>query len=264
VVADLDGDRQRARVRIAAGLSVEDVIDRFAAEIEHRVVLTWDRGRNELVQREEERLGGLVLAERTSRPQAGPETVAALVERIRQDRLRTLSWDDTTLALRERVGYLHRTVGPPWPDWGDSALLSTLGDWLAPALGGLTSWAEVQGLRLSTILRAGLDPSVGYRLDELAPTSITLSNGRTLTVRYGDDGPVVSARPQRLYGTRSHPQIAGNPVIVEVLSPADRPIQVTRDLPGFWAGSWAAVRKDMAGRYPKHFWPTDPANEQPR
>jgi len=264
VIADLDGDRQRARIRIAAALSAGDVIDRFSSEIEHRENLVWERGRNELVLREEERLGGLVLAERTSRPQPGPNTLAALVERIRQDKLRTLPWNDTTEALRERVGFLHRTHGAPWPDWGDAALLRNLEEWLAPSLAGITSWAEVQALNLTTVLRAGLDPSVGYRLDELAPPTISLDTGRTLRVSYTDDGPMVSARPQYLYGTKQHPMVAGQPVIVELLSPADRPIQRTRDLPGFWAGTWADVRKDMAGRYPKHFWPTDPANADPK
>lgn len=264
VIADLDGDRQRARIRIAAALTAEDVIDRFSSEIEHRENLVWERGRNELVLREEERLGGLVLAERTSRPQPGPNTVAALVERIRQDKLRTLPWNDATQSLRERVAFLYRTHGAPWPEWDDASLLRNLEHWLAPSLVGITSWAGVQTLNLTTVLRAGLDPSVGYRLDELAPASVTLNTGRSLRVSYTDDGPMVSARPQYLYGTKQHPMVAGQPVIVELLSPADRPIQRTRDLPGFWAGTWAEVRKDMAGRYPKHSWPTDPANAEPK
>lgn len=264
IVADLDGDRQRARVRIAAALSVEDVIDRFAHDIEHRESLTWDRGRNELVRREEERLGGLILAERTSKPIAGPETTAALIERVRQDKLRTLNWTDATLALRSRVSFLHRAHGEPWPEWSDQTLLATLDDWLAPALYGITSWSQVTSLNLTTILRAALDPSVGYRLDELAPPSLTVASGRVVPVEYTDEGPMISVRPQNLYGTKVHPTVAGQAVIVELLSPADRPIQITRDLPGFWSGSWSEVRKDMAGRYPKHAWPTDPANADPK
>jgi len=263
VVADLDGDRQRARIRIAAPLSAEDVIERFAHDIEHRESLVWDRGRNELVLREEERLGGLVLAERTSKPQAGPDTVAAFIERIRQDRMQSLHWTDSTDALRQRVGFLHRAHGEPWPLWDDATLLRTLEDWLGPWLHGITSWAAVRALDLTMVLRAGLDPSVGYRLDELAPGSLQVASGRTVSVRYTDDGPMISVRPQDLYGTKGHPSVAGIPVIVELLSPADRPIQITRDLPGFWAGSWSDVRKDMAGRYPKHSWPTDPANAEP-
>jgi ATP-dependent helicase HrpB len=186
------------------------------------------------------------------------------VERIRQDKMQTLPWDDNTRAVRDRVGFLYRSLGEPWPDWSDTALLRSLDSWLAPWLHGLTSWAEVRSLNLATILRAGLDPSVGYRLDELAPANITLPTGRTLKVRYTDDGPMISARPQHLYGTKVHPTVAGQPVIVELLSPAERPIQITRDLPGFWSGSWTDVRKDMAGRYPKHAWPTDPANADPK
>ena len=264
VVADLDGDRQRARVRVAAPLSVDDVIERFARDVEHRVSLVWDRSRDELVQRDEERLGGLVLAERTRRPDAGPAVVEAILERVRQDRLRTLPWSDSTTSLRARVGFLHRTHGDPWPDWGDTALLRTLDTWLAPALHGMTRWADVQSLDLRMVLRAALDPRVGYLLDELAPATVGIGGGRTLPVEYTDEGPRISVRPQRLYGTTVHPTVAGVPVIIELLSPADRPIQITRDLPGFWAGSWSEVRKEMAGRYPKHFWPTDPASATPR
>lgn len=263
VIADLDGDRQRARIRIAASLSVDDVIERFARDIEHRDYLAWDRGRNELVRREEERLGGLVLAEHSSRPEAGPETVAAFIERLRQDRMRPLNWTDATEALRARVAFLHRTHGEPWPAWDDGSLLTTLEDWLGPWLHGITSWAAVCALDLTMVLRAGLDPSVGYRLDEFAPPALQVASGRNVTVYYGDDGPKISVRPQDLYGTRTHPTVAGIPVIVELLSPADRPIQITRDLPGFWAGSWSEVRKDMAGRYPKHSWPTDPSTAEP-
>ena len=264
VIADLDGDRQRARVRIAAPLSVDDVLDRFSREVEHRTTLVWDRSRDELVQRDEERLGGLVLAEHSHRPEPGPAVVGALIDRVRQDRLRTLPWNDSTASLRARVTFLHRTVGEPWPDWGDAALIATLDNWLAPSLHGMTRWADVQSLDLRTVLRSALDPQVGYRLDELAPPTVEIGSGRTLPVEYTEDGPRISVRPQRLYGTAVHPMVAGTPVIIELLSPADRPIQVTRDLPGFWAGTWSEVRKEMAGRYPKHFWPTDPATASPR
>jgi ATP-dependent helicase HrpB len=232
--------------------------------VEHRTTLVWDRSRDELVQRDEERLGGLVLAERSQRPEPGPAVVDALLDRVRQDRLRTLPWNESTASLRARVTFLHRTVGEPWPDWGDAALLGSLAEWLAPSLHGMTRWADVQSLDLRTVLRSALDPSVGYRLDELAPPTLDLGGGRSVHVDYTDDGPRISVRPQRLYGTTVHPMVAGIPVIIEMLSPADRPIQVTRDLPGFWSGSWGEVRKEMAGRYPKHFWPTDPGAASPR
>jgi len=263
VVADLDGDRGGARVRIGASLSTDDVLDRFADQIEHRRTLTWDRGRDELVEKVEERLGGLVLSERAGRPVPGEETVAALLERVRQDKLRTLAWTDAATALRARVGFVHRAHGDPWPDWSDAALLAGLDAWLAPSLAGMTSWAEVRSLDLVTVLRAGLDPRVGYRLDEMAPTHVTVASGRHVELDYTDDGPVLAVPPQDLYGTKVHPSAGGVPLIVQLLSPAGRPVQITRDLPGFWAGSWAEVRKDMAGRYPKHTWPTDPANAQP-
>jgi ATP-dependent helicase HrpB len=263
VAADLDAKRDRARIRLAAALSTEDVIERFAAQIEHRRTLVWDRGRDELVERHEERLGGMVLAERSGRPDPGPETTAALCERVRADRLASLAWNDQARALRARVGFLFATVGPPWPDWSDAALTADVESWLGPMMEGMTSWSEVARLDLVTVLRAALDPRVGYRLDELAPATVTVASGRAVAVDYTDDGPRITVAPQDLYGTRSHPRIGGVDLIVQLVSPAGRAIQITRDLPGFWAGSWAEVRKDMTGRYPKHSWPTDPANATP-
>ena len=122
--------------------------------------------------------------------------------------------------------------------------------------------SDVEALNLAVILRSGLPHDLGPHLDELAPGAVTLANGRQMRITYrGDDTPMVSGRAQHFYGTKVHPTIMNGalPLVVELLSPAERPIQVTSDLPAFWAGSWADVRKDMAGRYPKHDWPVNPA-----
>ncbi|MCU1400692.1 MAG: putative ATP-dependent helicase, partial [Acidimicrobiales bacterium] len=141
--------------------------------------------------------------------------------------------------------------------------VATLDDWLAPYLDGMTSMADVAGLDLSMVLRAGLPWPLGQRVDELAPTHLELASGRTVALDYSGDQPSAAVRVQDLFGTREHPTAAGHPVQLHLLSPADRPIQITADLPGFWAGSWNEVRKEMAGRYPKHQWPTDPAGAAP-
>ena len=134
--------------------------------------------------------------------------------------------------------------------------------WLEPYLAGCVSINDIANLDLALILRSGLPYELGHRLDALAPERIELANGRSLRITYrGEEPPMISARAQHFYGTSSHPAIMNGavPLVVELLSPADRPIQVTSDLPAFWSGSWAEVRKDMAGRYPKHDWPVNPA-----
>ena len=174
------------------------------------------------------------------------------------------------MCIRDR--FLHRSsadtpaapVPTSWPDWSDAGLVRTLDDWLAPYLHGMTSIAEVAALDLVMVLRAGLPWPLGAQLDELAPISLELASGRTVMLDYSGDQPSASVRVQDLFGTRQHPMAAGMPVLLHLLSPADRPIQITADLPGFWAGSWADVRKEMAGRYPKHQWPADPATAVPK
>jgi ATP-dependent helicase HrpB len=269
VAADVDGQRKSTRIRLAAAIDAEEVASSLGHAVETRHTLTWDRDRGEIVERIERRLGNMKLDERVRRPGPGDETTAAIVDRVRQTRLAPLQWSTTAGRLRERVQFLHRSGrgdgrGGDWPDWSDGALVSTLDDWLAPYLAGMTSMSEVAQLDLTMVLRAGLAWPLGSRLDELAPPQIELASGRSLVLDYSADQPSASVRVQDLFGTTTHPTANGIPVLLHLLSPAGRPIQITADLPGFWAGSWAEVRKEMAGRYPKHQWPADPANAAPK
>jgi len=265
VAADVDGDRKNTRLRLAAGIDADEVVAALGDAIEVRRSLVWDRDRGDVVERIERRLGNMQLDERTQRPAASADTVAALVERIRTTRLAPLRFSEAATRLRRRVGFL-RTSSPDagWPDWTDAGLVRTLDDWLAPYLNGMTSIGDVAAMDLHTVLRAGLPWALASQLDELAPTHLELPSGRTLTLDYSGDQPAAAARVQDLFGLDVHPTAAGMPVVLQLLSPADRPIQVTSDLPGFWAGSWADVRKEMAGRYPKHQWPLDPATAAPK
>ncbi|MCU1389709.1 MAG: putative ATP-dependent helicase, partial [Ilumatobacteraceae bacterium] len=263
VAADVDGDRKNTRLRLAAGIDADEVADTLGDAIETRHTLAWDKDRGDVVERMERRLGNMKLDERTRRPGAGAATTAALIDRIRVTRLAPLRWTAGAAQLRRRVEFLHR-ADPSWPDWSDARLVATLDDWLAPYVDGMTSMADVAGLDLTMVLRAGLPWPLGQRVDELAPTHLELASGRSLTLDYSGDLPSAAVRVQDLFGTREHPVAAGHPVQLHLLSPADRPIQITADLPGFWAGSWSEVRKEMAGRYPKHQWPTDPANAAPK
>ncbi|MFZ4720004.1 MAG: ATP-dependent helicase HrpB [Ilumatobacteraceae bacterium] len=265
VAADLDGKRDNARIRIGAALDAEALITALADQIERREALVWDKQRDDLVERVELRLGGMVLDERVTTPQPGEATAAALLERVRATRLAVLGWTERTTALRHRVAFLRRELGDDWPDWSDAALLKSLDDWLAPFLLHATSRDDLARLDTEMLLTAGLDWDTSVRLAELAPPALATPSGRSVPVDYSRDVPTASVRVQDLFGQTTHPSVAGGRVALalELLSPADRPVQITRDLPGFWAGTWADVRKDMAGRYPKHQWPVDPANAPP-
>jgi len=266
VAADLDGKRDNARIRIGAALDVDDVITSLADQIERREAVVWDKQRDDLVLRVETRLGGMLLDEQVRAAPPGDATVVALVERVRTTRLAVLNWPERALLLRARVAFLrHRLGAGEWPDWSDKALLATLDDWLAPYLVGATSSADLARLDTEMLLSSQLGWDGSTRLAELAPTHLDTPAGRTALIDYSRDIPTASVRVQDLFGLREHPTVAGTvPVALELLSPADRPIQITSDLPGFWAGTWADVRKEMAGRYPKHQWPTDPATATPK
>lgn len=261
VAADVDGDRKNTRVRLAAAITADDITDLLAEHVTVKNTVTWDRERGDLVNSIEWRLDGMKLREVRQKPAAGPDTTAALVERVRTTSLQALPWGPASESLVERVRFLH-SHDARWPDWSSKALIATLDDWLAPYLAGFVSKVDLDNLDLSIVLRSGLPYELGSHLDELAPAHVTLTNGRQMRVTYrGDETPMLSARAQHFYGTAVHPSIMNGavPLVVELLSPADRPIQVTSDLPAFWAGSWSEVRKDMAGRYPKHDWPVNPA-----
>lgn len=270
IAADLDGRRDRARIRLAAPISEQAVIstlEQLGEGVATRSTLEWDSARDDLVVRVQRRLGSLHLDEQIQRPQPGPKTLAALLARIRSTKLAALPWTAESLRLRERVTFCHLVLGEPWPDWSIEGLLETLDSWLSAYLGDATGQADLDQLNLHTLLRASLPWPEGAELDVLAPPFLELPTGRHADISYlNEDGeavPTVRIRVQDVFGLDQHPTIARLPVVFELLSPADRPIQITSDLPGFWRGSWSEVRKDLAGRYPKHRWPERPHEAKP-
>lgn len=264
-VADLDVGLGDGRIRTAAALDEADVRNLVGAEVETVTSTAWDSSRDDLRQRTEVRVGALVLATTVGPAQAGEEATDALVDRVRATGGSVLGWTDGARVLQARLGFLHGVEPERWPDVADAALLETLDTWLAPFLAGARGRADLARIDLVRVLRAGLDHRSLLDLDRLAPTRVELGNGRHLNVTYGDTGPVASTRLQRLYGTARHPMVANGrvPVILHLLSPAGRPVQITADLPGFWQGTWSDVRKEMAGRYPRHSWPVDPVSALP-
>jgi ATP-dependent helicase HrpB len=256
VAADVDaGTKADGRIRVAAALTPDDLP---LGEVEEATALTWERGRDELVARVTRRLGALDLGTYDSRPAPGPATTAALLQRVRSTKLAALRWTDPARSLQQRVAFLHRHLGEPWPDLADATLLAAVDEWLAPLLAGATGRADLEAIDMVTVLRGRLGWQQAGTIDQLAPAQLSLPAGRRVHVDYGPDPPAVAVRVQQVFGLREHPTVAGVPLVLHLLSPADRPVQVTSDLPGFWAGSWLDVRKAMAGRYPKHSWPEDP------
>jgi ATP-dependent helicase HrpB len=189
----------------------------------------------------------------------------ALAEGLRELGLRALPFSKDAEQLRDRIGFLHRSIGEPWPDVSDDALLSRLDDWFIPFQGAASGLDSVDPHRLAEGLRSLVPHDVVRDLNRLAPTHFEAPTGQRHPIRYDGEEPVLAIRVQELFGLKSHPAVAGGrlPLLLELTSPAHRPIQTTRDLPGFWAGSWKDVRAEMRGRYPKHPWPEDPANAAP-
>jgi ATP-dependent helicase HrpB len=264
VAADLDGKRDSARIRLAAAIDADQIAQELADETDETSRLEWDAGRDDLVERVERRLGSMRLGATRRRPQPGPATVAALLERVATTGLAVLGWSRASISLRQRVAFLHRTLGEPWPDWSVEQLTATLSEWLAPYLPRATGRSDLERLDLVTVLRSQLPWPQGAELDELAPEVLSLPTGRQATIDYSGDAPAAHVRVQDVFGTSAHPTAGGSPIVFHLLSPADRPIQITADLPGFWRGSWAEVRKELAGRYPKHAWPIDPTTAPPK
>jgi ATP-dependent helicase HrpB len=192
--------------------------------------------------------------------------VKMLLARVREDGLDVLGWGEGARRLRHRIAFLNDLDPDVWPDMSDSALLDTLEAWLAPLLDGRSALAQVPAEALEQAVRDLVPWELQRRLDAEAPERFTVPTGSSLLIDYGaEGGPRLEVRVQELFGLSRHPAVAGGraPLTLALLSPARRPVQVTQDLPGFWAGSWKAVRSEMRGRYPRHPWPENPLEAAP-
>ena len=260
VAAELDGRRPESRIFLAAPITLGEIEAHFSDQIVREQVVAWDARERAVIARERERLGAIVLADRPLRD-ADPALVsAALLDGIRREGIAALPWSDAARSLRQRLAFL-RHVDPTWPDVSDEALADSLGEWLAPWLGDARSLADLARVDLAAALLTRLSWERRAALDELAPTHVTVPSGSRIRIDYGDPtAPVLAVRLQEMFGLADTPRIARGrvPLTVHLLSPAHRPVQVTRDLAGFWRTSYFDVRKEMRGRYPKHYWPDDP------
>ncbi|MGQ2908059.1 MAG: ATP-dependent helicase HrpB [Aliihoeflea sp.] len=264
VVADLQGRAQNARIASAVAITEDDIRTFCADRIETTRETQFDPAKGSVRVRETERLSAIILAERQLPAPKGPDADRAILDAVRQHGIDILPWDRSSETLRARLGWLHRGLGDPWPDVGDAALVARLDDWLLPFLTGEANLGRLPGSALHNGLMSLVPYELHRKLETLAPTHYDAPSGSRLPIRYDADWPVLAIRVQELFGLDAHPSIANGtvPMTLELLSPAHRPIQTTRDLPGFWRGSWADVRADMRGRYPKHVWPENPLEAQ--
>jgi ATP-dependent helicase HrpB len=264
-VAALDGDARAARIFLAAPLDRSAIDTLFEEQIAAVDEIGWDPRAECVTAARERRLGALVL-DREPLPTPDPQAILrAMAEGIRQLGLPALSWTEAARSIQARAALLHRLDPDAWPDLSDTALAESPVAWLGDQLRGVTRRAHLARIDLARALLDRLDWRQRRDLDRLAPTHLDVPTGRQVAIDYSGDAPVLAVKLQEMFGVRTTPAIAGGriPVLIHLLSPAGRPLQVTRDLEGFWRNGYAAVRAEMRGRYPKHPWPDDPLTAVP-
>ena len=267
VVAEMQGTAAATRILLAAETDEAEILRLARDRIAERDEIVFDPDEAALRIRRVRRLGAITLASEPRRAEPGPETAAALAQGLASLGAARLPWSKAQLQLRDRAAFL-RNAGDKdtWPDLSDTALTVTLADWLGPYLTGKTRLADITADDLGQALDGLIPWPLKQRLDAEAPTHFEAPTGHRHAIDYeGPGAPALHIRVQELYGLTAHPALAGGrlPLTLYLLSPAQRPIQVTRNLPGFWKGSWAAVKSEMKGRYPRHPWPDDPASAAP-
>jgi ATP-dependent helicase HrpB len=267
VAAELSGTAASTRILLAAAADEADIVAAAGGRMRESDEIEFDAAAAALRSRRVRRIGAIVVAATPRAVVANENAARLLAEGIASLGASRLPWSKAQLQLRDRVGFVRAAEGDAgenaWPDLTDAALARTAAEWLAPFLAGKTRLVEVGAEDLGAALEALLPWHLRRRLDREAPTHFEAPTGNRHAIDYqGSGAPALHIRVQELFGLRQHPAIAGGrlPLTLHLLSPAHRPLQITRDLPGFWKGSWAAVRADMKGRYPRHPWPDNPAS----
>jgi ATP-dependent helicase HrpB len=265
VVTDITGQAANGRIRAAAIIDIAEIEETFGAHITEETRLEFDRASASVRARRVRAIGQVILADATARVEDTDAAAELLCSGIRDLGVDVLAWSKAQLALRSRATYLHENLGAPWPDLSDRALQTDIANWLQPCIHGVTAAAKITPDMLEGALASLLPWDLHSQIDELLPSHFQAPTGSRIPINYAHEtGPAIEVRVQELFGLNQHPSIMGGkiPLLLVLLSPAHRPLQMTRDLPGFWHGSWAAVAKEMKGRYPRHFWPDDPAHAE--
>jgi ATP-dependent helicase HrpB len=264
-IADVDGDPRESRIWMAAAIDEADVAAHLAAHGTEELVRYWDAGKRVLRLSRVTRLGAITLREQRLDAPSADEAATALLEITREEGLGVLHWDERATRLRQRLAFAHR-CDAAYPDVGNAALNASLDEWLLPALQAHGTLGALGKVDVADALLARLAWKQRERLDTLAPTHCTVPSGSHLPIDYSDpEAPALAVRLQEMFGLAETPRVGDGrvPLTLHLLSPAHRPVQVTRDLAGFWARSYFDVRKDLRGRYPKHHWPENPLEAQP-
>jgi ATP-dependent helicase HrpB len=266
VAAELDGDRREARIFMGAAYHEQTLVSQYGKQVEWTEAVDWDLQRQAVSARREKRLGALILASEPIQNADPADMLGALLTGIRRQGLTCLPWTRSLRMLQQRALFLRRLFPQEadWPDLSDQGLLQTLEDWLAPHLAGITRLRDLQQIDLKQALLSMLDWNRRQRLDKLAPTHLTVPSGSRVAVDYSEDIPVLAVRIQELFGATKTPAVADghHPVMLHLLSPAGRPVQITQDLARFWKTGYPEVKKQLKGRYPRHPWPDDPISAQ--
>lgn len=260
VVTDITGAAATGRIRAAAAIERATIEELFAGDIVDEVAMAFDRGSHSVRARRLRRLGALRLDEAPVAIADLQQAAAALAEGIAGLGVSLLPWSKEQQALRARASYLRTTLGEAWPDLSDTGLAADMA-WLVPHITGKTALSEIEAEDLGGALEGLLPWARRQEIERLLPSHFDAPSGSHLPIDYGaENGPALEVRVQELFGLDKHPSVAGGkvPLLLVLLSPAHRPIQTTRDLPGFWRGSWKDVAKDLKGRYPRHYWPENP------
>ena len=266
VVAEMAGSAASARILLAAPIEEGEVLNIATDRIVTTDQISFDASAAALRARRTSRLGSLTLGSQPQAVKPSAETALELAQGIAGLGIARLPWTKAQLQLRDRTAFLKTAAPEQWPDLSDEALAATVTEWLAPFLTGKTKLSEIGADDLGNALSTLLPWDMAQKLDRDCPTHFVAPTGNAHPIDYEGPGkPALHIRVQELFGLKKHPAIANGRLLLtlNLLSPAHRPIQVTRDLPGFWAGSWSAVKADMRGRYPRHPWPDDPANAMP-
>jgi len=268
VIADLDGGTQWARIDLAAPIALRDLETQYADRVQVIDEVSWDDTVQMVRAIRQRRFGSLVLSEQGLSQPDPSHITTALLQGIRQAGLDRLAWTPEIRQWQARVAFLRRLEGQEsrWPDLSDEALLRTLDDWLAPYLTGMTTLDRVTRLDLTQPLHALLSWEQQRQLERWAPTHLTVPSGSNVRVEYETpDLPILAVRLQEMFGCKDTPRLVDGkiPVMLHLLSPARRPVQITKDLSSFWKSTYLEVKKELRGRYPKHSWPENPWEAKP-
>jgi ATP-dependent helicase HrpB len=260
-VAELEGQPPEYRIVRAAPLSLDDIRADFGEQLVRESLVAWDERSRGVKAIQRTRLGAITLDEKPQREPDGESVRNALLEQLERVGASAWPWRDGAQKLRERLSFVHHHDASNWPDVSDAALVEALAEWLGPHLDGVRTWAQLEQVDWHEALFSLVPWSQRAALERLAPTHLEVPSGSRIALDYSEPtAPVLAVKLQEVFGWTSTPMLFDGrvPLTLHLLSPAQRPVQVTRDLAGFWRNSYFEVRKELRGRYPRHPWPDDP------